>query len=90
MYAINLLLRKKDSIIAAQLPPHPTHALTSTANDFHRRCGNYEIKAWMSNYIALFYDEAIVYPCPNLDAGLVNLLVKRALGLYWSIMNDNM
>ena len=44
----------------------------------------------MSNNIALFYDEAIVYPCPNPDAGFVNLLVKRAPGLYWSIMNNNM
>ena len=37
-------------------------------------CPNFiEVRAWMSNYIPLFYMDVITHPCHNSDAGLNNL-----------------
>ena len=30
-------------------------------------------KAWMSNYIPLFYADVIIYPCPNSNAGFADI-----------------
>ena len=42
-----------------------SHALTSTLI--------IEVKAWMSNYISLFYVDVIAFPFPYPNTGLHNL-----------------
>ena len=42
----------------------------------------FEVMAWMSNYISLFYLDVIIPPYPNLDAGLVDL--KHKENHHWS------
>ena len=32
-----------------------------------------EVRVNMGNYTSLFYVNVIIYPCPNLDAGLADL-----------------
>ena len=32
-----------------------------------------EVRAWMNDYILLFYVDIITYPCLNIHAGLANL-----------------
>ena len=43
-----------------------------------------EVGAWMSNYIPLFHEDVITYPCPNHNAGLASLC---NLGLIVTLSN---
>ena len=36
-----------------------------------------EVKAWMSNYMPLFYVDVPTYPCPYSDYGSANLYEKK-------------
>ena len=45
---------------------------------------NKQVRAWIQNYIPLFYIDVITYPYPKLNAALAKLLRKEPICRWWT------